>query len=171
MADTQTADALSRMLEMELRSEAERGLPSSGGGESKEKLQEDHLPERRLPTEEIPTKRIQWERARMLATTRRKRISEFAVGGFVAALPGAVQSTVDYFSTVPHALPSGGHLIEVCIAIIFGTLTAASVFHFSEPTSADVLAKTFPEMVEQERFVRRVRRWWRKILDDFKAPL
>jgi hypothetical protein len=171
MADTQTAGALSRMLEMELRPEPGRGLPSSGGGESKEKLQEDHLPERKLPTEEIPTKKIPWERARMLATTRRKRISEFAVGGFVAALPGATQSIADYFATNPHVLPSGGHFIEIGLAIVFGTLTAASILHFSEPTSADVLAKTFPEMVEQERFVRRVRRWWGKIKDDFKAPL
>ncbi|HUO91803.1 MAG TPA: hypothetical protein VMU22_02725 [Rhizomicrobium sp.] len=139
---------------------------TDGGGENKRA----GLPEKELPTEEITTKKITWERARMLATTRRKRISEFALGGFVAALPGAVQSVVDYLGK-PRVVPTGGHLVEIGIAIIFGTLSAASLFQFSDPTSADVLARTFPEMVEQERFVRRIRRWWKRLREDFSIPV
>jgi hypothetical protein len=158
---------------MEVQSEVMLAHPASGGSESTDKAAaaEDHLPEKKFPTEEIPTKKITWERARMLATTRRARISGFAVGGFVSALPGAVQSVWDYYNIKPQIMPTGGHLVEIGIAIVFGTLMIASLFQFGQPTSADVLAKTFPEMVEQEHFVRRIRRWWLKIKNDFNAPV
>ncbi len=105
----------------------------------------------------------------MLATMRRKRFNEFALGGFLASLAGSAQTVADFLDN--RVVPSYGHLAEVAVAIFFFALVIGSLFQLSEPTSRDLLTQTFPEMARRDRFIRRVRAWWKRICEDVSIPL
>jgi hypothetical protein len=145
--------------------------PRTGGGNNKEvgtpKI-------RRLAPDDIALKGLRWDQARMLATTRQTRISTFALGGVVAGLPGTVQSVVDYWMTrtlpKPH-VPSYGDLASIVLFIMFLTGFLISIVHYTDRTAWDELKVMFPQQTADERFIRRVRRWFKDIWDDFQAPL
>ena len=95
---------------------------------------------------------ITFERAKMLAQTRRKRFNEFALGGFIAAIPGTAQTIVD-FRADPTKIPQAGHLTEIANAIVFATLGVASFFHAGEPTSTVLLEELFPKTAKSTGFL------------------
>ena len=62
----------------------------------------------------------------MLATMRRKRFNEFALGGFLASLAGSAQTVADFLDN--RVVPSYGHLAEVAVAIFFFALVIGFSF-------------------------------------------
>jgi hypothetical protein len=135
--------------------------PHSGGSRTSKihGIREDELPPDRLTT-----KKIRMDQARSLAVTRRKRISEFAIGGFVAALPGAAETAVGALNT--HQLPPPGHLVEILLAVMFGTGLLVSLFRFDEPIARDVLEEIFPAAAKDMGFFWRVGKLCRRALND-----
>lgn len=138
-----------------------RTPPDSAGGRQSKR---HPIQEEELPPDSLTTKKIRLDQARALATTRRKRISEFAVGGLVAALPGAVSSAMEAYAK--GALPSVGHIVEIVLAIMFGTGVLVSIFRFDEPVARDVLEDVFPDAAKEIGIAWRLGRVCRRIKSD-----
>lgn len=80
--------------------------------------------------------------------TRRRRFSEFWGGAWLATIPGT-WGTFGQVNWQHITLPSDGHVIEVVLFLITGTLFIASLFNFREPTSEELFKELFPETAKK----------------------
>lgn len=126
-----------------------KGPPQSGGGTEIEKSKDFGIPRiNQLPPDDITTKPVRRDQLEAIAMAPHDGIGGFgwaSLGGLVASLPATFQDIwASYISKHAVALPPG-RLVDVVVTAVFAAAFVLSFFKQKGATSAQLLAKIFPE--------------------------